>query len=97
MSEGLQNICELLLPSQLRDLLNYVDLLLAYFNVLSSSMVVLSSPWKERSSSVLLICLVPWEIAENIASCSLLVVHLWQASEVYKDDVSLRHTSLSSI
>lgn len=47
MSEDLKSICELLLPSQFCNLLNCVGLQLTYYNVLSSSMVVLSSCWKE--------------------------------------------------
>lgn len=51
ISEDLKNICELLLPSQFCNLQNSVGLLLTYYNVLSSSVVVLSSCWKESSTA----------------------------------------------
>lgn len=97
MSEDLQNTYKLLLPAQLHDLLNYVGLLLAYYNVLSSSTAVLSSSWKEGSLSILLICLVPWGSAEYIAGCSLSLVRLWQAWKLYERDVNLGCASLSSV
>ncbi|KAL2307202.1 hypothetical protein Nmel_000152 [Mimus melanotis] len=48
----------LVLPSQLHDWLNHVNWLLLCYRVLGSSLVVLSSPWKESlEKSVLFIFL----------------------------------------
>lgn len=73
ISEDLKNICELLLPSQFCNLQYSVGLLLTYYNVLSYSVVVLSSCWKES----FIACFIDLSCTLGKCRVHLQAVHFW--------------------